>query len=221
MPLAIQPSVQNADWAHQWWLDRHQEKLDEITIRKNEIDLVFLGDSIVHAWEDLGETVWHQYYAQYHPLNLGFAGDRTENLLWRLANGEIEGLDPKVIVMMIGTNNIGHRSDPPEHTALGIKTILATLRRELPQSKILLLAIFPRGKTPDDKMRQLVNSTNNLIRTFADQEWIHWLDISAEFLNEKSEIEQTVMEDYLHPNKDQYQVWADAMQPALTKLIKN
>lgn len=220
MPLEIQPSVQNADWAHQWWLDRHQQKLEEITQRKDEINLVFIGDSIVHAWEDLGENVWQQFYARHNPLNLGFAGDRTENVLWRLNNGQLSGLDPKLLVVMIGTNNIGHRSDPPEHTALGVKTILETLRRELPNSKILLLAIFPRGKDKSDKMRLLVNETNSLLKHFADQKWIHWLDINSAFLNDKGEIEKSVMEDYLHPNKPQYKVWAEAMDFTLTSLME-
>lgn len=219
MILAIQPSVQNADWAHQWWLDRHQEKRLEVSARCESTQLVFLGDSITHAWEDIGLPIWQQHYGDYQALNLGYAGDRTENVLWRIQNGELDGLSPKLVVLLIGTNNIGHRQDPPEYTALGIQAILSNITSKLPDSKILLLAIFPRGKHAQDKLRILVNQTNQLLEEFADNEQVFWLDLGKHFLNEHGEIDKSVMDDYLHPNPSQYSVWAEAMSSSIETLL--
>ena len=98
--------------------------------------------------------MWTKYYADRNALNLGFSGDRTENVLWRLQNGEIDGIAPKLAVIMIGTNNTGHRSDPPEQIAAGVQAILSELQQRLPDTKVLLLAIFPRGADKDDPMRR-------------------------------------------------------------------
>ena len=117
--------VQTAKWAVKWWKPRHEEKL---ALKENmgQVDLVFLGDSITHAWDNCGKKTWDQYYAKRHALNLGFSGDRTEHVLWRLENGAVEGINPKLLVLMIGTNNAGHREEPSKFTAIGIKAISDT-----------------------------------------------------------------------------------------------
>ena len=146
MTLSIQAAIQNPDYPQPWWLARHQQKLAEIAQKGSKAQLVFLGDSITHAWEDFGEQTWQQYYQSLDAINLGYAGDRTENLLWRIQNGELDGLNPKLVVLLIGTNNAGHRKEHPDDTALGIQVILQTISDKLPNCKILLLAIFPRGR---------------------------------------------------------------------------
>lgn len=220
LPLSVTPSVQNADWTHAWWLDRHQQKLEERQAMNNQVQLVFLGDSITHAWEHLGQQPWEHYYSNRKALNLGFSGDRTEHVLWRIANGAVDDISPKLVVLLIGTNNSGHRSEDPTETFLGIEKIIQALQLKLPSTKILLLAIFPRGKTSDDPMRLLVDKTNQLIQPLADQDKVFWLDINHHFVDQNGKIPQSVMQDYLHPNGSQYQVWAEAMEPTIKTLMQ-
>ncbi|HEV8692009.1 MAG TPA: putative glycoside hydrolase, partial [Ideonella sp.] len=113
---SVTPVVQNEWWALDWWMPRHEAKLAEkrqLLAAGTPPEVVFIGDSITEHWESAGREVWQRHYAKYHALNLGFGGDRTENLLWRLQHGEIDGLAPKVTVLMIGTNNTGHRAEDP------------------------------------------------------------------------------------------------------------
>jgi beta-glucosidase len=109
-----------------------------------------IGDSITQGWADEGGRIWDAYYGRRRAVNLGFNGDRTEHVLWRLDHGEVEGIAPKLAVVMIGTNNTGVRHDPPEETAAGIQAILAILRTRLPGTKILLLDVFPRSPSAID-----------------------------------------------------------------------
>jgi beta-glucosidase len=150
---SIQPEVQTAEWAQSWWSKRHEEKLQEIKSR-GQIDLVMIGDSITHGWEDGGKAIWEKFYAPRKALNLGFSGDRTEQVIWRLQHGEVDGLSPRLAVIMIGTNNAGHRQEESQDTAAGVKAILDELRTRLPETKCLVLAIFPRSEKADDPLRQ-------------------------------------------------------------------
>lgn len=217
--LSIIPVEHTATWAIEWWLPRHEAKLNEIKQRNHDIDLVFLGDSITHNWESKGAQFWSKYYSHRKALNLGFGGDRTEHVLWRLQNGELDGLNPKLVVLMIGTNNTGHRQDPAEATALGIETILAELKQRLPHSKILLLAIFPRGAQHDDPLRQLNDEINAKIRYFADNKNIFWLNMNHVFLQEDLSLSTEVMEDLLHPESPQYEIWAQTIEPYIARFV--
>ena len=125
------------------------------------------------------------------PSILGFSRDCTEHVLWRLNHGEIDGIAPKLAVVMIGTNNIGARRDPPEETAAGIQAILSTLRTGLPDTKILLLGVFPRGASGDDPLRQVTVAINALIRSYADNQRIFFLDLSPVFLDDQERLSHT------------------------------
>ncbi|WP_339721234.1 platelet-activating factor acetylhydrolase IB subunit [uncultured Paraglaciecola sp.] len=214
-PASIVP-VDRAE--KEWWMPRHEEKL-RLKEQMGKVDLVFLGDSITHYWETKGQQVWQQYYAKHNALNIGFSADRTEHVLWRLQNGEVANIDPKLLVLMIGTNNTGQRQDAPKDTALGIKKIIESLETQLPNTKVLLLAIFPRGATVDDPLRKINDDINLIIKEFDDGERVHYLDINHIFLDEKGNLSKSVMKDLLHPNEDQYQVWAEAIEPRLTSLM--
>jgi len=215
---ALQPEVQTAAWAQRWWMPRHKQKLEDLKKQK-EVDLVMLGDSITHSWESGGRKVWDEYYVKRNAFNLGFSGDRTENVIWRLQNGAINGISPKLVVVMIGTNNTGHRQDKPEHTAAGIKGIIEELRTRLPKTKILLLAIFPRGKDTNDRLRKLNDATNEIIATYADDQHVFYLDINDKFLEGDGVLPKKIMPDLLHPNADGYGIWAEAMEPMVQKLM--
>ncbi len=217
-PLSIQPVVQDAKWAQSWWMPRHKEKIEQKNQMK-EVNLVFLGDSITHAWDETGKEFWAKSYAHRKALNLGFSGDRTEQVLWRLENGAMDGISPKLLVLMIGTNNTGHRMDKAEDTALGIKTIIETIHKKSPETKILLLAIFPRGEKPTDPQRIRNEEINKIIETYADNKKIFWQNINDKFLTTDGILEKKVMKDLLHPNKEQYPVWAEAIEANVKKLL--
>ena len=204
-----------------WWPERHEQKLKEKESRADEIELVMIGDSIMHAWEETGKALWETHFEPLGALNLGYSGDRTENVLWRLAHGEVEGLSPKAVVLLIGTNNAGHREEAPVETAAGIRTILDELRQRLPETKILLLAIFPRDKKPSGKYRQLTDATNEHIKDFADDEHVFYLDINDKFLGDDGTLPESIMPDELHPNEAGYKIWVEAMMPALQRLMES
>lgn len=218
MPLSVKPEVQTAEWAKAWWMPRHQEKLKEKE-KLGEVDLLWIGDSITHGWEGGGKAIWEKYYAKRKPLNIGFSGDRTENVLWRLNNGAIDGISPKVTVIMIGTNNAGHRQDSPADIAAGIEEILKTLRQKCPDTKIVLLAIFPRGADNEDALRKLTNGANDIIKGYANDKDVFFVDINASFLAADGKLPTEVMPDLLHPNEEGYRRWAEALEPTLAKVL--
>ena len=208
----------DAEWSKKWWLPRHKSKI----IEKNNmpsVDLVFLGDSITHAWENKGKSVWASYCRARNALNIGFSGDRTEHVLWRLDHGAVDNISPKLVVLMIGTNNAGHFNEDPKETAQGVKAIISSLNEKLPTTKILLLAIFPRGKTKSDSKRQLNNNTNLLVKEYADNETVFFLDINHIFIDQSGALKASVMNDYLHPNTNQYKKWAQAIEPTIKRLM--
>ena len=215
---ALKAEIQTAEWVQSWWMPRHKEKLAALKSQE-QIDLIMIGDSITHGWEGGGRKVWDRYYAQRHTLNLGFSGDRTEHVIWRLQHGAVDGISPKLAVVMIGTNNAGHRQDKPDHTAAGVKAIIHELRDRLPQTKILLLAIFPRGRDANDPLRKLNDATNKILAGCADKEHVFYLDINAEFLANNGALPKSIMPDLLHPNEKGYEIWAKAMEPMVQELM--
>jgi len=207
-PLSVIPTQRSEDW----WQQRHQQKLNECQALASKSDIVFMGDSITHAWEVEGKTACQHYYAHQKTLNLGYAGDRTEHLLWRIQHGEIDGLCPKLLVLLVGTNNAGHRLDTPQEIAAGVKIILEELKQRLPNTKLVLMAIFPRSRNSKKPMRKRVNSTNQLLQQFADSKRIFWLNINQYFLTEEDVLLESIMPDLLHPNAAQYWIWAEQIK---------
>jgi lysophospholipase L1-like esterase len=212
-PRAVQSSIRNGP--------RHQEKLRECA--QGGYELVFVGDSITHFWEREGEwgrEVWEEYYGHRRALNLGFGGDTTDWVNWRLQNGEVKGLNPKVVVLMIGTNNTHVQQDPAEETLAGIRSNLQTIRHQLPNAKILLLSIFPRGETPEDPLRILNEQVNRELPDLASEiSGLTHLNINDAFLDGQGNLSREYMTDLLHPNTRGYQVWAEAMEPTLRELL--
>src|SRR5207249_534650 len=152
----------------------------EIRARKAagvQTQLVSIGDSITQGWEGAGRPVWDEYYEPYHALDLGFGGDRTANVLWRLQHGEVDGLAPKVVVLMVGTNNAGHRHEDPAATAAGVRRLVEELRRRLPDARVLLLAVFPRDERPGADLRKVNDQVNARIAGLDDGRHMFFLDI--------------------------------------------
>ena len=221
--VSVTPDMLNEWWSIDWWLPRHEQKLKDkqaILDNKGKVDLVFIGDSITQGWEGEGADVWQKYYAKRHAFALGFGGDRTENVLWRLQHGAVEGLNPKLVVLMIGTNNTGHRHENPATTAAGIKKLLAELQQRLPNSKLLLLGIFPRDAQPDGYLRQINEQVNELIAQYADNQRIFYRNINREFLTPTGELSSEIMPDLLHPNSKGYAIWAKAIEKDIARLMQ-
>jgi lysophospholipase L1-like esterase len=203
-----------------------------VVSKKGEAELVFLGDSITHGWEGKGKASWEKHWAPLKAANFGIGGDRTEHVLWRLEHGNFDGLKPKAIVLMIGTNNTGHQGRPQkelngavyectaEQTAEGIKTILGQLRKKCPDAKILVLGIFPRGANKEDKFRQQNEATNAIVKGYADGQKVFFLDVGAKFLEPDGTLSKTIMPDLLHPNEKGYEIWTSAIKAEVTALLR-
>jgi lysophospholipase L1-like esterase len=197
--------------------NRHQQFLARI--KQGPVGLLFVGDSITDFWPSRGKETWEKF-APYKPADFGISGERTEQTLWHLTNGCLDGIDPKAVVIMIGTNNVGHSpGDEPAWAAAGVKKVVATVREKLPKAKILLLGVFPRD-TKASPMRKKVDDINEIIKTLDDGTMVKYLDIGAKFLDDQGELPKDVMPDKLHPNGKGYQIWYDAMWPTLEPLLK-
>jgi beta-glucosidase len=210
-----------------WWMPRHQEKVDRIA--QGNVDLLMIGDSITHGWEKTGKDVWDKYYAPRNAVNLGYGGDRTQHVLWRLENGEVDNINPKLAVLMIGTNNSNREEYTAEEIADGIKAIVCTLRKKLPETKVLILAIFPRGDVEQRKDKEHGATYNDqwakndkasqLASEIADGKMIFYLDINKAFLNDEGVLTREIMPDLLHPKEKGYALWAEAMEPTIARLM--
>jgi len=211
---------------------RHAEKV--AAIQANKYDLLMIGDSITHALDNPPyKKVWDEFYAPRNAISLGYSGARTENVLWNLQNGELEGQSPKVATLLIGTNNCDDANYPIVHSAeeifAGTEAIVGLLRERLPETKILLLRIFPRTnvyKKPDGTERGSAakRSTTNhrageLVAQLADGEHVFYLDVNHVFLRPDGSIDPKMMHDLLHPSPEGARRWAEEMEPLLSKLF--
>lgn len=210
LPSTVKPAPRDAGW-----MKRH-ESFNE-RVKKGEVDLVFIGDSITQGWEGAGKEVWAKFYGPRHAVNLGIGGDRTQHVLWRLQNGNLEGITPKVAVIMIGTNNSG--GDTPENIALGITAIVEEIKKRTPTTKILLLGIFPRGTDKNNKQRQVNEAANAIAMKLADDKTVWYLDIGPKFLAEDGTLSKEIMPDLLHLNQKSYTIWAESIEPKLAELL--
>lgn len=215
---AQNPAITPVDRLNEaWWKDRHEAKV-KLT-QQGDVDVIFLGDSITQGWEGAGKAVWDKHFAPLKAANFGFSGDRTEHVLWRLANGEMVGLHPKAVVLMIGTNNIGHGSSTPEQTAIGVSAVVHKLQESFPNAKIMLLGIFPRGTNADDPYRQKVAQATQLFQPLDQEKNVYFKDIGYAFVRGSGQLRTLLMPDSLHLNEAGYGIWAQAIEDDLRKLI--
>ena len=198
------------------WQDRQASF--NARVQQGNVDLLFIGDSITHGWEGGGKEVWEKYYAKRNAVNLGIGGDRTEHVLWRLENGNLEGIRPKLAVLMIGTNNSG--ANTSEEIAEGVKAIVEKLRAKQPQMKVLVLAIFPRGANNENPNRKVNTKANELIAKLADEKNVFFLDIGPKFLDADGTLSKETMPDLLHLTPKSYETWAEAIEPTVAKLMQ-
>jgi lysophospholipase L1-like esterase len=199
------------------FMEMHQQFIERA--KQGDVELLFVGDSITQGWGGkAGKEVWDARYANRKAANFGIGGDRTQHVLWRMQSGELEGIKPKVAVVMIGTNN--SKADPAEKIASGIEKIVQTIRDKT-GAKVLLLGIFPRGETPEKAadQRAVIAAVNKQISKLDDGKNIRYLDIADRFLQSDGSISKEIMPDYLHLSPRGYQTWADAIEPLLKEML--
>lgn len=206
------------------WIKQHEGFVAEA--KQGGIDVLFLGDSITDFWRNRGKAVWDREFAPLHAANFGISADRTQHVLWRLDNGEVDGIRPKVVVLLIGTNNTGVETNgsarnTTEEAIEGITRVVATLRTKLPASKIMLLGLFPRAdpKGPPAGSTQ-IKDINAALAKLADGKTIRYLDIGAKFLDADGTVDKELMPDLLHPSLGGYEVWAAAIKAPLAEMLK-
>ena len=197
---------------------RHLEINKRVKENQGQAEVIFVGDSITQGWGGNGKAVWAKYYAPRHALNLGIGSDHTQHVLWRLDHGNLDGLKPKVAVVLIGVNNIPDEKNTPRQVLEGVTAVVMKLREKLPQTKVLLLAIFP-FREDFCAQRGKALQVNQALRKLDDGQWIRFLDIGHLFLQSDGKIPKDMMRDFLHPSAKGYQVWAEAMEPQLAAML--
>jgi lysophospholipase L1-like esterase len=201
------------------WMSHHESNLAEA--KKDGIDLLFIGDSITAGWfwgqGHGGLNVWPKYYAPRHAANFGIGGDRTEHVLWRIEHGELDGIKPKVVVLLIGTNNKGRNTS--SEIVEGIEAIVDEIQVKLPESKVLLLGIFPRGEK-SDPFREQIKEINLQLAQLDNGKTVRFLDIGPKFLDPDGTLPKEIAPDLLHVNEKGYQIWAEAMEGTLAEMMK-
>jgi len=221
---AVVPASKLEEDSYNWW-DRHAEILHI----KDSInpEIVLIGNSITHFWGGLpalkykdgkprnpnGPKAWASAFGRYRVLNLGFGWDRTQNVLWRLDHGELDGLHPRAVIVEIGTNNTSQTPNARINTAAeiveGIRAICLQVRSKVPETKIILMAVLPREQMPDNPRRILINEINRQLELFAKEERITFLDIGPKMLSPDGTLSKEIAGDFCHPTEKGYQIWAD------------
>lgn len=211
MPSCAIPANTN----HHKWVGPRIKKMNELAL-KGGFEAMLIGDSITQGWEQWGRRIWEKNIAsQFSVANFGVGADKTENVLWRLENGNLKGaLNPQVIILLIGTNNLG--VNKPEDIAKGVKAILDKLSDRFPRAHIILFGVFPR----QDNFDHLSIELNNFILKFDDKEKIHFFDIRQSFIKE-GKPDSSLYADNVHLNESGYRKWADTLIPEINKWIKD
>jgi lysophospholipase L1-like esterase len=197
------------------WVKTHEGYVG--IAKKGGVDFLLLGDSITAGWRGKGKAAYTEHFEPLKAANFGIGGDRTQHVLWRLQNGELDGITPKLCMLMIGTNN---GKDSAEDVAAGITAIVKELQKKSPSTKILLLGIFPRGEKPNPG-REKNDKVNAVVAKLDDGgKTVKYLDIGAKFLAEDKSISKDIMPDFLHLSEKGYAIWAEAVLPTVKELLR-
>lgn len=203
------------------WMKKHEHFVQ--IAHQGGVDVLFVGDSITEGWGDVGHATWKKDFEPLHAANFGIRSDGTQHVLWRLLNGELEGIHPKAVVLLIGTNNIPDTfqgTSPAAEAALvveAIQLLVKTIHDKLPDTKVLLLGVFPRGAHPNAGRDCIALVNAKLARM--DGGFVRYLDLGYLWLH-GDEIPRELMSDYLHPTAKGYALWAPALLPELKALLQ-
>jgi lysophospholipase L1-like esterase len=191
--------------------------LDRAKNAPGDYDLEFIGDSITDFWESTGKNVAQEYYGHRKIINMGVSGDRTQHVLWRFENGQLDGIRAKVAVVMIGTNNSNDHDNTEAEILEGVTAIVNQIRTRQPDTKILLLAIFPRGHTFSGQRGKILQ-VNEALARLDDGQHVFYLDLGPQLIENDGSISPAIMPDALHPSEAGYKIWAAAIEPKLKEL---
>lgn len=193
--------------------------------KQGNVGLLFLGDSITAGWSTRAKDLFEAEYGKYRAANFGIGGDKTQNVLWRIDQGTLDGISPKVVVLMIGTNNTG--ANTADEITVAVGRVVERVKEKLPGTKVLLMGMLPRGPRnnpngqPDthEKKQAIITEVNARIAKLDDGKTVRFLDVGGKFVVD-GKIPETVMPDQLHPNREGYTIWAEAMRPLLEEMMK-
>lgn len=228
--VGAQPAANPAAWEpaprakeYPWmsvaaWKQRHAGHL--AVTKKGGVGVAFLGDSITEGWREAGAAVWKERYAPLGAANYGIGGDTTREVLYRLDAGILDGIRPKAVVVMIGTNNFGLVGDAPADVAKGVGAVVGSVRKNAPGAKVLLLGIFPRDKAAGTAFRKAIARANEGIAEHADGAAVVYRDVGKSFLAADGTLPADVMPDALHLSAKGYGLWADAIDEPLRALLR-
>ena len=198
--------------------DHHITKHNKILRMKYEIDiqLVFLGDSLTRRWEDNAD-LWNKYFSAYNAANFGVGGDCLENIKWRILNGELDGIDPKVIIVLAGTNNLD--KDSEETIVNGIREIAEIIQHQLKNTRLVILGLLPRNvnETGINYAQKIDRINRHLDSLYADTE-ITYRDIGTDLINEQGVVSDTIMPDGLHLNANGYEIIGPKLRDIIDEL---
>lgn len=199
------------------WFQRVAGNNEKAHAVAGSIRLVFDGDSITDGWQSTGRAVWEANFGKRNAFDFGISGDRTQHVLWRLDQGQVDGIKPALVAIMIGTNNKG--TNTPEQIAEGVKAVVEGYQKRCPDAVILLQAIFPHGEKPEDPNRAKVKAINEMIAKLGDGKKVIYVDFGDKFLQPDGTMTREIMGDFLHPSPKGYQIWADAILPIVDKYV--
>lgn len=200
--------------------NRQAQVLQRAKDNPGTCDIAFIGDSITQGWEGAGKSIWSNYYGKRKCLNFGVGGDRTQHVLWRFENGQLDGIDPKVAVLMIGTNNSNKDDNTESEILEGVQAIVQQIRERLPKAKIILVSMFPRGKTFSTQRGKILQ-VNQALAKLADDRTVYYVDFGSQLIEADGSISKAIMPDYLHLSEQGYEIWAKALEPKLVELLGN
>ncbi|MDO4627966.1 MAG: GDSL-type esterase/lipase family protein [Planctomycetia bacterium] len=201
-----------------WWKARHEANCARIA--QGNVDFLLIGDSITHGWDGAGKEIQAFFYGDRNYVNMGFGGDQTQHVLWRLNDAPMDKIQPKAAMLLIGINSLwGDWENCSENVALGIQACVDKLQALYPDIKILVLDIFvvlepesacrPRAAAASAKMRELLRDYKN----------VQFMDINDLWLNEKSEIPRELMGDLVHPSREGYILWGNRVEPVIAEML--
>ena len=199
------------------WREQHDQLVAQA--RKGKIDLLFVGDSLTKCWSREGRDVWTNHFEKLHSANFGISGDCTQNVLWRLQNGELDPVQPKALVLLIGTNNITE-GDKPEDIAQAVRAIIQEIRNRSPGTRILLLGVLPRRELASHRDRKTIRAINSLLSRLRDGDHVTYLDFGDKLLQPDGSLTKEVTKDFCHLTAKGYEIFAEAIQPVVESLLR-
>lgn len=198
------------------WMPQHDAYV--ALAQKGGIDVLFIGDSLTKCWSREGREVWKARFAPMRAANFGISGDCTQHVLWRMQNGELENINPKLVVLLIGTNNITAH-DSAADIAQAVGAMIGEIHKHSPNTRILLLGVLPRRELASHPDREIVRSVNQLLAQLQDGNTVTFVDIGDKFLQPDGSMTKEATKDFVHLTDKGYEIFADAIQPTVESML--